>query len=144
MRLVLDTDVMVAALRSATGASRRLLLAALERRRELTVLVSVPLLIEYEAVLTRPEHLKAAGVSGTDVEGLLDAFAAVAEPVTLAYLWRPTLPDMDDDMVLEAAVNGQADSIVTFNRRDFGAPAEQFGVLVLSPGDAVRRLERRS
>jgi predicted nucleic acid-binding protein len=143
MRLVLDTDAMVAALRSDAGASRRLLLSALERRRGLTLIVSVPLLIEYEAVLTRPEHLRAADLSATDVESLLDAVAAVAEPVRLAYLWRPTLPDMDDDMVLEAAVNGRADGIVTFNRRDFG-PAEQFGLLVLSPGDAVRSLEKGS
>jgi putative PIN family toxin of toxin-antitoxin system len=144
VRLVLDTDTMVAALRSDAGASRRLLRWALEGRRRLTVIVSVPLLIEYEAVLTRPEHLKAGGLSVADIEALLDAVAAVAEPVRLAYLWRPTLPDMDDDMVLEAAVNGRADGIVTFNRRDFGPQAEQFGVLVLSPGDAVRRLEKRS
>jgi len=144
VRLVLDTDTMVAALRSDAGASRRLLQWMFERRRGLTVVISVPLLIEYEAVLTRPEHLKAAGVSAADIGALLDAVAAVAEPVRLAYLWRPTLPDMDDDMVLEAAVNGRADGIVTFNRRDFGPPAEQFGVQVLSPGDAVRRLERRS
>jgi len=140
---VLDTDVMVAALRSDTGASRWLLRSALERRRGLTLILSVPLLIEYEAVLTRPEHLKAAGLSVADVESLLDAVAETAEPVRLAYLWRPTLPDADDDMVLEAAVNGRAEGIVTFNRRDFGAPAEQFGILVLSPGDAVRRLEKR-
>ena len=144
MRLVLDTDTMVAALRSDAGASRRLVQWVLERRRGLTAVISVPLLIEYEAVLTRPEHLKAAGVSPADIEALLDAVAAVAEPVRLAYLWRPTLPDMDDDMVLEEAVNGRADGIVTFNRRDFGPPAAQFGLLVLSPGDALRRLEKRS
>jgi putative PIN family toxin of toxin-antitoxin system len=144
VRLVLDTDVMVAAVRSDAGASRCLLQWAIERRRGLTVVLSVPLLIEYEAVLTRPEHLKAAGMSAGDIETLLDAIASVAEPVRLAYLWRPTLSDMDDDMVLEAAVNGRAAGIVTFNRRDFGLAAEQFGVLVLSPGDAVRRLEKRS
>jgi predicted nucleic acid-binding protein len=54
------------------------------------------------------------------------------------------LPDADDDMVLEAAVNGRADGIVTFNLRDFGVPAEQFGIVVLSPGEAVKRLEKRS
>jgi len=135
---------MVAALRSDAGASRRLLEWALERRRGFTVIVSVPLLIEYEAVLTRPDHLRAASLSVAEVEALLDAVAAIAEPVRLAYLWRPTLPDMDDDMVLEAAVNGRADGIVTFNRRDFGPQAEQFGILVLSPGDAVKRLEKRS
>ena len=110
----------------------------------LELLVSVPLLIEYEAVMTRVEHLKAASLSAADIAVLLDAIAAVPEPVRLAYLWRPTLPDADDDMVLEAAVNGRADGIVTFNRRDFGAPAEQFGVAVLAPGEAVKRLEKRS
>lgn len=135
---------MIAAIRSDAGASRRLLQSALERRRGLTVLVSVPLLIEYEAVMTRPEHLKAAGLSTADVGVLLDAFAEIAEPVKLAYLWRPALPDIDDDMVLEAAVNGRADGIVTFNLRDFGPPAERFGIRTLSPGDAVRQMGRRS
>lgn len=144
MRLVLDTAAMVAAIRSDTGASRRLLRSALERRHGLTLLVSVPLLIEYEAVLTHAEHLTVAGLSTADVAELLDAVSAVAEPVRLAYLWRPTLPDMDDDMVLEAAVNGRAEGIVTFNLRDFGAAAEQFGIQVLSPGDAVRQWEKRS
>jgi predicted nucleic acid-binding protein len=144
MRLVLDTAAMVAAIRSDAGASRRLLQSALERRRGLTLLVSVPLLIEYEAVLTRAEHLTVAGLSAADVAELLDAVAAVAEPVRLAYLWRPALPDMDDDMVLEAAVNGRAEGIVTFNLRDFGTVAERFGIQVLLPGDAVRQWERRS
>ena len=106
--------------------------------------MSVPLLIEYEAVMTRAEHLKAARLSAADVGVLLDAVAAVAEPVGLAFLWRPTLPDAGDDMVLEAAVNGRADGIVTFNRRDFGLTAEQFGIPVMLPGGAVKRLEKRS
>ncbi len=141
---MLDTAAMVAAIRSDAGASRWLLRSALERRRDLTLLVSVPLLIEYEAVMTRAEHLKAAGLAVADVAVLLDAVAAVAEPVRLAYLWRPTLPDADDDMVLEAAVNGRADGIVTFNLRDFGPAAEQFGIAVLPPGEVVKRLEKRS
>ena len=144
MRLVLDTAAMVAAIRSESGASRWLLRSALERRRGLTILVSVPLLIEYEAVMTRSEHLKAAGLSAADIATLLDAVAAVAEPVRLAYLWRPALPDANDDMVLEAAVNGRADAIVTFNLADFGRAVEQFGVVALAPGEAVKRLERQS
>jgi predicted nucleic acid-binding protein len=144
VRLVLDTAAMVAAIRSDAGASRWLLRAALNRRPRVTLLVSVPLLFEYEAVMTRIEHLKAARLSAADVGVLLDAVAAVAEPVRLAFLWRPVLPDIDDDMVLEAAVNGRADAIVTFNRRDFGAAAEQFGIPVLLPGEAIERLEKRS
>jgi len=144
MRLVFDTAVLVAAIRSSAGASRWLLRVALERRRGLTLLVSVPLLIEYEAVMTRAEHLAASGLSTADVGVLLDAVAAVAEPVRLAYLWRPTLPDVADDMVLEAAVNGRADAIVTFNLRDFVSSAKQFGIAVISSGEAVRRLENKS
>ena len=142
--MVLDTAAMVAAIRSDSGASRWLLRMALERRHGLTLLISVPLLIEYEAVMTRFEHLKASGLSATDVGVLLDAVAAIAEPVRLAYLWRPALSDADDDMVLEAAVNGRAEAIVTFNVSDFGPAAEKFGIVVLPPGEVVRRLEKRS
>jgi putative PIN family toxin of toxin-antitoxin system len=143
MRLVLDTAVMVAAIRSDAGASRMLLRAALERRRGVTMLVSVALLIEYEAVMTRREHHDAAGLSSPEVGTLLDAFSAIAEPVRLSYLWRPALPDADDDMVLEAAVNGRANGIVTFNISDFRPAKDRFGIEVLLPGDAVKRLEKK-
>ena len=134
---------MVAAIRSDAGASKRLLLAALERGAP-RLLVSVPLLIEYEAVLSRPEHLRASSLSLAEIGVLLDAVAAVCEPVRLAYLWRPALPDADDDMVLETAVNGRADAIVTFNIRDFAGPTAQFGVAVLTPGSALREWEKRT
>jgi len=140
MRLVLDTAALVAAIRSDAGASRRLLLVGLQRR--LTLLASVPLLIEYQAVLTRPQHLAASRLRIEDIDVLLDAFAAVAEPVHLAFLWRPSLADPDDDMVLETAVNGRADVIVTFNLRDFRRHALRFGVEALLPGDALKRFER--
>jgi len=139
MRLILDTATMVAAIRSDAGASRRLLVRALERR--FTLLASVPLMIEYQAVMTRPEHLDASGLSADEVDVLLDAVAAVAEPVRLAFLWRPTVRDPDDDMVLEAAANGRADAIVTFNVRDFQGAAGHFGVKVLAPGEAWKALE---
>jgi putative PIN family toxin of toxin-antitoxin system len=138
VRFVLDTAIMVAAIRSDAGASRRLLVAALERH--FTLLLSVALMVEYESVMTRNEHLAVAGLSSDDVAALLDAVALVAEPVRLAFLWRPMLPDADDDMVLEAAVNGRADAIVTMNRRDFVRVAESFGIDVLLPGEAAARL----
>lgn len=133
---------MVAAIRSNAGASNRLLVAGLERR--LTMLVSTPLLIEYEAVMTRPEHLAAAGLDLGEVSALLDGVAAVAEPVRLAFHWRPALRDADDDMVLETAVNGGAEGIVTMNARDFGEASRRFGVVVLTPGQALASLEKRS
>jgi predicted nucleic acid-binding protein len=141
MQLVLDTAAMVAAIRSDRGASRRLLLAALHGG-SVTLLVSVPLLIEYEAVMTRLEHLNAAGLTAAEVGSLLDAVAAVADQVRLAFLWRPLLPDIDDDMVLETAVNGRADGIATFNRRDFALATQHFGIAVLSPAGALSRLEK--
>ena len=136
---MLDTSVLVAAIRSDRGASRLLLVGALEREYEL--LVSVPLMIEYESVLTRPEQLEASGLSTGDIQAVLDAIAVVAEPVRLAYLWRPTLADADDDMVLETAVNGRADLLVTLNRRDFRA-ASSFRVQVIAPAEALRHLRR--
>lgn len=138
-RVVLDTSVLVAALRSNRGASRRLLVDALEQRYEL--LVSVPLMIEYEAVLTRPEHLEASGLASNDVQTLLDAIALVATPVRLAYLWRPVLADPGDDMVLETGVNGQAAMLVTLNAEDFQG-ASTFRLRVVSPAAAVEVLRR--
>lgn len=140
-RTVLDTDVLVAAIRSDRGASRVLLTAALESRYP--TVVSVPLMLQYESVLTRSEHLEAAGISAKDVEILLDALAMVIEPVRISYLWRPVLPDADDDLVLETAVNGRAGVVITFNRRHFDPAATRFGLEILAPADAVRRLENR-
>jgi putative PIN family toxin of toxin-antitoxin system len=142
MRLVLDTAIMVAAIRSDSGASRRLVVAALENC--FTMLVSVPLLIEYQAVMRREEHLAASRLSVEDVESLLDALAAIAEPVWNAFLWRLILRDASDDMVLETAVNGRADALVTFNRRHFASVKKWFGIGVLSPTEAVNQLENPS
>jgi putative PIN family toxin of toxin-antitoxin system len=135
---VLDTTVMVAAFRSDSGASRRVLEEALARSFEL--LLSVPLMFEYEAVLTRPEHLAASGANLEDVSDVLDGLAAVGRRVRLAFRWRPALPDPDDDMVLETAVNGRAGAIVTFNERDFNPVAGKFGCRVMRPAELLRRL----
>ena len=135
---VLDTDVMVAALRSDRGASRQLLLAALNQRFEL--LLSVPLMLEYEAVLTRAQHLAASGLSSTEVGLVLDDLAAVARPVRLAFRWRPRLPDPDDDMVLETAINGRASAIVTFNQRDFADAGKEFNCAVILPAAALQQI----
>ncbi|MGA2375404.1 MAG: putative toxin-antitoxin system toxin component, PIN family [Candidatus Sulfotelmatobacter sp.] len=135
---VLDTDVVVAALRSDRGASRQLLLAALDRRFEL--LLSVPLMLEYEAVLSRPQHLAASGLSGAEVGRVFDDLAAVARPVRLAFRWRPRLPDPDDDMVLETAINGRASAIVTFNQRDFADAGKEFNCAVILPAAALQQI----
>ena len=135
----MDTDTIVAALRSPSGASAALLGAA--RRGAPSLLASVSLCLEYEAVCSRPEHMDAAGVSHDEVRIFFDALATLAEPVMTWFLWRPQLRDPGDELVLEAAVNGRADAIVTFNLRHF-APAARFGISVLRPGDALGRLNR--
>lgn len=103
------------------------------------MLVSVPLFLEYEAVLTRPEHLLASRLTEQQVTEFLDYLAGLAEPVKLHYLWRPQLGDVADEMVLETAINGRADCIVTFNIRHF-APAVRFGIETIWPNEALRRI----
>lgn len=138
MRCVLDTDVIVASLRSKTGASREII-----RRiglRQITALASVALLIEYEAVLKRPEHLQAANLTAAQVDLFLDTLAHLFVPVTPHFLWRPLLKDPNDEMIIEAAVNGQAQIILTFNTRHFGNAASRFGIQVLKPGEFLQRI----
>jgi len=137
---VLDTDVVVAAMRSPRGASAALLLAVLDGH--LTALLSVPLAIEYEATCLLAEHRLAAGLSEREVGIFLDAVVALAEPIEAHFLWRPRLRDPSDEMVLEAAVNGRADAIVTFNVRDFGVAPDDFGIALLRPAEALRRIKR--
>lgn len=139
VRVVLDTDVMVAAFHSAHGASRRCLLLGLDRR--MTLLLSTPLLFEYGAVLTRPQHLAASGDTVEDVALVLDDVAASSDWVRLDYLWRPLLRDADDEMVLETAVNSGAEILATFNLADLAPAAARFGIRALRPGALVDLVE---
>lgn len=136
-RVVLDTSVLVAAARSRIGASFQVLGALRDRR--FVALASVPLMLEYEAVLKRPEHLAAGGRSTTMTDDFLDALCLYIEPVHLHYLWRPQTRDANDEMVLETALNGRADALVTLNAGDFAAAA-RFRLPVLTPGEFVRYL----
>ena len=136
-RVVLDTNVLVAASRSRLGASFALLQAM--RNRQFLVLLSVPLMLEYEAVLKRPEQLAASGRSVLMTDAFLDALCLCGEAVHLHYLWRPQLRDPSDEMVLETALNGRADVLVSMNIRDF-ATARRFRLKVATPGAFLRQL----
>ena len=140
MRIVLDTDVVVAALRSPGGASAAIV--RLVRQGGATLLISVALALEYEAVCSRPEHRLGAGLSEHQVNVFVDAIVALAEPVPVHFLWRPQLRDPCDEMVLEVAINGEADALVTFNTRDFGNVPGHFGVDLMLPRDAIVRMRR--
>ena len=135
-RVVLDTCVLVAGLRSHRGASHRLL-------RQVGIgyfehVVSVPLVIEYEAALRRPETV--VRLAHGAVDDVLDFLCLTGVRQDIHFAWRPALPDPGDDFVLEVAVNGQCDAIVTFNLRDF-VGAGRFGVAVLTPQQFLTRLE---
>ena len=134
----MDTDALVAAMRSPSGASAAILRAV--RRDKATLLLTVSLALEYETVCHRAEHRIAAGLSERQVEIFVDAVVAMSQPVETHFLWRPQLRDPNDEMVLEAAVNGRADILVTFNLRDFGLGPARFGIEALLPRDAIGRI----
>ncbi len=142
LRLVLDTDVLVAGTRSRGGASWQLVDRALAG--EFTLLLSVPLVLEYEAVLTREEHRKVHGLSVPELNEVINALVRVAEAVQIRFLWRPLLSDPTDDMVLETAVNGRADLLVTFNQEDFAAAAAGFAFKAVRPSEALQRLRMQA
>ena len=100
-------------------------------------------MVEYEAVLTRQEHLDASGLSAPEMNEILDALAKVAVPVPLRFLWRPRLKDPADEMVLETAVNGRAERLVTFNLRHLATPAREFGIRAMTPGEFWKEFQRR-
>jgi len=138
-RVVLDTDVMVAALRSPGGAAAELL--RLVHAGRLDMLASATLFTEYEAVLMRPEHLRASGQNAATMQRALDELAKRLVRVHCWFQWRPQLRDPADEMVLEAAVNGRADALISFNLRDFGDAPARFGLVLAAPGPFLRSLQ---
>jgi predicted nucleic acid-binding protein len=137
-QIVLDTCVLVAGLRSRTGASYELL-TRLGGSFEISV--SVPLVLEYEAAAKA--QARELGLTHADIDDVVDYLCAVAHHREIFYLWRPVLRDPKDDMVLELAVEAGCDAIVTHNVRDF-AGAERFAIRILTPGAFLQELEGRS
>ena len=138
LRVLLDTSVVRAGFVSSAGASRQLLRAVLTGGA--AAIATTALLLEYEDVLLRPETLARAGVSARDALSFLDGLCSVCQPVVVRVHWRPQSPDAGDDLVIDAAVNGRADTIATFNLRDLRAPAARFGITAEPPADILRRI----
>ena len=124
----MDTNVLLSGLRSRNGASFRVL--RLVGRERFETVLSVPLALEYESVLKRQSRV--LGLTHSDVDDVLDFLCKVSDLRQIFYLWRPFLRVPGDDMVLELAVEAEAEFIVTHNLRDF-AGAEEFGVRALTP-----------
>jgi putative PIN family toxin of toxin-antitoxin system len=139
LRVVLDTSVLVSAFRSANGASRRLL--ALVADRHLVPLATTALFLEYESVLKRPEQRAVSGLSIDQVNAALLILASVIEPIDVRFSWRPQLPDPNDEMVLDAAINGRAEALVTHNITDFEGWVQRFGVRVVRPGRLLKEMQ---
>lgn len=135
-RVVVDTNVLVAATRNRLGPSFALMQAV--RRGVVQMCCSPALFLEYEDVLKRTPQLRASGLAVGDVDAILGELAGLLLAVQTHYHWRPQLRDPSDEMVLEAAVNAPANAIVTYNMRDF-VPAGHFGIDVLNPEQTFRR-----
>jgi putative PIN family toxin of toxin-antitoxin system len=138
MRIVLDTSVITSALRRSTGASNALL--RFVAIKELVPLVTTALFLEYEDVLKRAEQRLAHGLDNAGVDRFLAALASASEAVNVRYQWRPQLSDANDEMVLEAAVNGRADALVTHNIKDFKAAATKFNLRILLPANVLAEM----
>ena len=104
------------------------------------MLATPPLFLEYEDVLLRPEHRLVHKLTVAEVAAILSEFAALIEPVEVHFRWRPQLSDPEDEMVLEAALNGRAEALVTHNMRHFETAGSRFGIEILRPQDVLRRL----
>lgn len=137
-RAVLDTSVIVAALRTRHGAANEVLRRVATRR--LLLLVTPPLFLEYEEVLKRPEQRLVHGLSIETLDKFLAELAALIEPVEVHFQWHPQVRDPSDEMVLEAAINGHADALVTYNLRHFALAGERFEIPILRPADLLRKV----
>lgn len=134
-RIVIDTNVIISALRSNKGAS--FLLLQLIDSGKFEVNVSVPLVFEYEALAKR--FLHEINLNSHDIEAIINYICKVSHHQKIHYLWRPLLKDPQDDMILELAVASGSDFIITFNKIDF-SKASQFGILSLTPQEFLRKI----
>jgi predicted nucleic acid-binding protein len=132
---VIDTNVLVAAVRSRRGASFEVLSRV--GTGLFDVAVSVPLVLEYEDALLR--HVAATPLTESDIGDLLDYLCSVAARQEVFFLWRPCLRDVADDMIVEVAVAAGCDVVVTHNVRDFRG-AERFGIRVITPAQFLQEL----
>ncbi len=133
LQIILDTNVLLSALRSQLGASFRLLSLVDDSRFQINL--SVALVLEYEDVLKRPEFN--LSLTHQEIDDVIDFLCQNANLREIFYLWRPTLKDPKDDFILELAVESNCDYIVTFNQKDF-AEAKKFGIKAVKPSEFLR------
>jgi putative PIN family toxin of toxin-antitoxin system len=135
MRLVLDTSVLVAAIRSDTGAAKAIVDLVLAR--QVILLMNYPIACEYREVTLRPQHVVESNLSSGEIVQLIHELETVASPVEIVESYRPLSTDPNDDLLLDLAINGRADMIVTNNLRHLQRPAARFGIEVLDARNAL-------
>ena len=135
MKIVIDTNVLFTALRSRQGASYYLVSFLPSKR--FSIAISVPLIIEYEDVLMRGKL--PTSISEKDISDFIDFFCYIGDQQNIFFLWRPYLPDPSDDLVLEVAVAGGCDAIITYNKRHF-KNVKKFGLRVLDPREFLAEI----
>lgn len=133
LEVVIDTNVLVSALRSKRGASFKIL--TLIGQTKFNVNLSVPLMLEYEDVAKR--LIGETALNEADINDILDYICSVSNRREIFYLWRPFLKDPKDDMVLELAVTSNCGTIVTYNKKDFKGVEEYFGIRLLTPKELL-------
>jgi putative PIN family toxin of toxin-antitoxin system len=138
-RIVIDTNVLVSALRSRRGASYALFSLIGDPRWQATV--SVALVLEYEA--TGKREAGSVGVESEVIDAIIDMMCATSYQHDVHFRTRPALPDPNDEFILELAVNSQSDFIVTYNVRDFRG-SELFGIRVVTPAGFLRIIGERT
>jgi len=131
--IVIDTCVLISALRSRNGASYRLL--SLIDSQKLSYSLSVPLVLEYESVAKRMS--RSFGLTHSDIEDIIDYLCTIGKHRQVHYLWRPSLKDPGDDFILELAVESECNYIVTHNIKDFKS-IKKFNVRAITPQEFLR------
>jgi putative PIN family toxin of toxin-antitoxin system len=135
-KIVIDTNVLISALRSRKGASFKLF--SLLDSSKFVLNISVPLLLEYESIALR--ELDNLNLDEEDINDFLDYICTIGKKCKIYYLWRPYLKDVKDDFILELAFNSESDFIITYNKKDF-QKIEKFGIKVLNPKEFLQKIE---
>ena len=140
VRIVLDTSSLITALRSNRGAASEVLRLVLSE--DLTILIDYKIAAEYRDVALRPEHLAASRQTHGKILTLIEVLEELAEPIQVSVKPRPLSNDPNDDMILDVAINGRANALVTQNAKHFSTPGKQYGIQVLSPVEFLTALRK--
>jgi putative PIN family toxin of toxin-antitoxin system len=139
-RIVLDTSVLISALRSARGTAAQIL--ELIFLGEIVVCMDLKIACEYREVAMRSRHSVAIGLTTIEIQRLLTRLEERAESIVVVDRHRPLSTDPSDDMVLDVAINGKVDAIVTHNLKHMVVPGRRFGIPILTPGDFLKQLSK--